>query len=446
MDEHPNRLPPQDVDIESGLLAACLLGEHEGVIDNIKPEWFYRGAHQKIMSAIIHLANKNLECDIVSVASRLQELKQLEEVGGASYLAQLTDFPMSLNIEDHCKKINQYFQLRGIIHKSNEITMKAFEFSSEPSELIDDIQTTVNTIVVSRDSSGKRINEILPSVCDSIDKRIDDKRSITGVDTGFTGLNYYTAGLQPSDYIVLAARPSMGKTSFALNLVRNASKVNVWSDFYSLEMSEDQLVKRLIAIEGEIEYGHLMSGYLTREELFRYPDAAAVVNEMWIVINDNGDFTIGDIRRRARKNKKKYGTGIVVIDYLQLIKKEKANTNDAVSDISREIKMMAKELNVPVVALSQLNRKLEERGNKVPTLADLRDSGAVEQDADIVLFPFRPAVYVEQYEADGKTETREYSEKKDKAYLYISKHRNGPIGCTALEWDGRYSTFKNQGG
>lgn len=441
------KLPPQDIDIETSILSSCFDDDASEVVEHIKtPEIFYRSANQKIYKAIQELVSKNLNPDLVTTVSLLNEKKQLEECGGASYLAQITEFPVSVNIEDNCKKLNQYFQLRNIIHISNEAIGTAFELGSDPIELIDAIQKNINSVVISDSDGGKLVRDILPEVCDIIDKRIDNKQKLTGVDTGFTGLNWYTCGFQATDYIVLAARPSMGKTSLALNFLKNASDSGVCVDFYSLEMSKEQLLIRLISMVGEIPYRNLRSGYLTKEELGRYMPAASTVYETKALIDDNGDSSIGEIRRKARKNHKKHATGLIIIDYLQLIKKEKQSTNDAVSDISRECKMMAKELNVPVIVLSQLNRKLEERGNKIPILSDLRDSGAVEQDADIVLFPFRPAVYIDpKFEDDGKTEKPQYTENKNKAFLYISKHRNGPIGCTSLFWDERYSTFKNLG-
>lgn len=443
----PDRLPPQDTDTEESILSACLLENEyaKEIADLITPGVFYRTAHRKIFAAILDSVNVGTEPNLLEIKNVLEKRNELEECGGAFYLAQLLDIPISVNIEQDTRRLKEKAALREIIKISNEVTGKAFDLSNDPESLVDYIQKEINQISLTNGDRDNSVRSIIHSVCDQIDHRIDNKQKITGVDTGFDGLNWYTGGLQPTDLIIIAARPSMGKTSFALNLLRNASKSGVWVDFYSYEMSKEQLLIRLIGMTGKIKYNSLRTGFLTREELERYPTSAAEVSEYTATIEDNGDLKLGDLRRRARATKKKHNTGLIIIDYLQLIPKEKVNTNDAVGDISRGLKMMAKELNVPVVALSQLNRKLEDRSNKVPTLADLRDSGSIEQDADIVLFPYRPAVYMsDRYEKDGKTETVKYQEEKTKARLFISKHRNGPVGCTELRWESEYSTFLNQ--
>ena len=442
---YQDRLPPQDIDTEESILSACLNDKESAIeiVDMITDGIFYRNAHQKIFAAMAEII-KTGTIDLLSTTEYLQKTKELEEVGGATYLAQIFDFPMSVNIEQDCNRLKEKHALREIIKISSNTIGKAFDLIDTPESLIDNIQKEINDISLLGKIEDNRIREIIHGVCNNIDYRIDNKKEITGVDTGFDGLNWYTGGLQPTDLIIIAARPSMGKTSIALNLLINASGKDTFIDFYSYEMGKDQLIMRLISMIGSVKYSSLRSGYMSKEAVGRYQDAAAKVSEMSASIHDNGDLKIGDFRRIARRNKKKYNTGMIIVDYLQLIPKEKQSTNDAVGEISRNLKMTAKELNVPVVALSQLNRKVEERGNKVPTLADLRDSGNIEQDADVVLFPFRPAVYIDKkFTDDGKTETPEYSKIKNDAFLYISKHRNGPIGCTKLFWDQEYSTFKN---
>lgn len=441
-----DRVMPHDSDIEESIISACFFDNAQEVVDLISPDIFYNDSNSKVISAICDIVKQGLGCELLTVKKRLEELKQLEEIGGASRLAQfINDIPMAVNIEHYCKKLYQLSALRKLAYKSSEYFMRAFDLTEDPESLIDEAQKDINQIAVKDKDCGQRLNKIVEHVADLIDERIANKQKITGVNTGFDGLNWYTNGFQSTDLIIIAARPGMGKTAFALNLLANASKSGAWVDFYSYEMGKEQLAMRLIAMAGKINFRNLRSGYLTKEELSRYTSAASSVHEYKATIDDATDLTIGALRRRARKIKKTHNTGLIIIDYLQLIPKPKANsTNDAVGEISRNLKMMAKELQVPVIALAQLNRKVEDRSSKIPSLADLRDSGNIEQDADIVLFPYRPAAYLKKMADDGVKENPEYIQKKNDAEIHIAKHRNGPVGMIRIKWDEEYSSFSNQ--
>jgi replicative DNA helicase len=436
---------PHDIDLERSLIASCLLGGAEDVLEHVGSSDFYYRPHIKIMESVSDLIGRNLNCDLSSVGAWLRGKKQPVEM---SYLASILDWPISINTQNDGERIVQLSALRQIASKSNEIYQRSFDISEDPIKLVDEFQSDINKIVVKKNEDDNTIRTSLLSVSNQIDEKIDNPVEISGVDTGYNAFNWYTCGLQPTDYIIMAARPSMGKTALALNLMINASKTDVWTDFYSYEMSRDQLIIRLIAMEGAIQYRNLQTGRLTQGELNRYKDAAARVYELKGTINYEAGMTAGRLRRLARKNKKKYGTGLIIIDYIQLMPQEKQGANASVTDISRELKLMAGELNVPVIALSQLNRNLENRPNKIPTLSDLRDSGSLEQDADLVIFPYRPAVYFDKdkrYRTDSVTgkrvETNEYRNILDKAEIYISKQRNGPTGMFNLKWVEEYSSF-----
>lgn len=443
------RALPRDIETEESILASCVNSPEDAIeiVDMLNKSAFYKTSNAKIFEAISELVGAGIRVDVRSLGEQLKRKQQFKECGGVEYLKKLLfEIPVSVNTDQDCIRIKEKKALRDIITVSQKTIGMAYDLEKTSSELIDDIQKNINNIALFDIDNDCNLQKTLHEVCDNINRRIDNKKEITGVDTGFSGLNWYTSGFQNSDLILIAARPSVGKTSLALNFLINAVKQGIWVDFYSYEMSNEQLVTRLISMVGRVGYKNLQSGYMTRDDIDRYNSAAAAIHGYKACLIDNGDMRVNELRRTARRNKNKHNTGLIIVDYLQLIPKEKQNTNDAVSEISRSLKMMAKELDVPVIALSQLNRRVEERENKLPTLADLRDSGSLEQDADLVIFPYRPGIYIKKkYHEDGKTETTEYRAVKNDAMLYVEKQRNGPVGCTKISWDGEFSTFY-QGG
>jgi replicative DNA helicase len=438
--EFPNRLPPQDIDAEASILSAILIDNESlfDVVEILQPDDFYRGAHQKIYSAITGLFTRNDPIDLVTLANILKEQKHLEEVGGATYLAQLVnEIPLAVNPAHHAKIVHEKACLRRLIHKANEITKRCFEDGGEVEEVIDFAENAVFEISENKiKPSFHPISSIIDTNIDELEERQANKSIHTGVPTGFSRLDTLTSGLQKSDLIILAARPAMGKTAFALNLARNAAvDSGVPTAVFSLEMSKEQLSMRMLCSESRVDASKIRGGFFGKEDWQRITEGAGVLSQAPLFIDDSPDISAMDVRAKCRRLKMDKGLGLVIIDYLQLMRgRHGAERRDLeISEMSRSLKILAKELSIPVIALSQLNRKLEERSDKRPMLSDLRESGALEQDADVVAFIYRDEVYNKE----------ENNPNRNKAEIILAKQRSGPVGTAHLAFLGTYTRFED---
>lgn len=433
-------MPPQDIDAEESILSAILFDNETlfDIVEILSPDDFYRAAHQKIYAAITLLFAKNEPVDLVTLANILKKNKQLEEIGGASYLAQLVnEIPLAVNPVHHAKIVHEKASLRRLIHKANEITKRCFEDQDDVDGIIDFAENAIFEI------SDDKIKPSFFSISTIIDKNIDEleerqanKKLLTGVPTGFSRLDALTSGLQNSDLIILAARPGMGKTAFALNIARNAAvNSGVPTAVFSLEMSKEQLSMRMLCAESRVDSSKIRSGFFGRDDWERITEAAGVLSQAPLFIDDSPDISAMDIRAKSRRLKMDKGLGLIIVDYLQLMRgRIGAERRDLeISEISRALKILAKELELPVVALSQLNRKLEERSDKRPMLADLRESGALEQDADVVAFIYRDDVYNKD----------ENNPNRNKAEIILAKQRSGPVGTAHLAFLSTYTRFED---
>jgi len=433
-------IPPQSLEAEDAIFSAILINNNAllDVIEILSPEDFYRSAHQKIFAAITALYSKNEPVDLVTLTTFLRDQNRLEEVGGATYLARLVDtVPLAINPQQYAKIIHDKACLRRLIENAYDIVKKCFEHQEDVDELIDYAESSIFEISGSKiKPSFYTISELIERNIDTLEERQGNKALVIGVPTGFTDLDYLTSGFQKSDLIILAARPSMGKTAFALNIARNAAiDGGVPVAIFSLEMSKEQLSMRFLCSEARVDSFRLRSGFLSDDDWKRLTYAAGAITEAPIYIDDSPNITTMSIRTKARRLKKEKGLGLIIIDYLQLMRGHvSAERRDLeISEISRSLKALAKELDLPVLALSQLNRKLEERSDKRPQLSDLRESGALEQDADVVAFIYRDDVY-------NKEETNPH---KNTAEILLKKQRNGPTGEITLTFLDAYTRFEN---
>lgn len=434
------KIPPQSIEAEESLLSGILIDNNTllDIIDILSPEDFYRSVHQKIFSGIVELFSKNEPVDLVTLTNALKERGNLEEIGGATYLATLVDtVPLAVNAKHYAKIVHDKATLRRLIGKANEIAKECFEDRGNVDETIDFAESSIFEISKNKHKqSFYPISEIIDGNIETLEERQGNKALVTGVPTGFTRLDNLISGLQKSELIILAARPSMGKTALALNIARNAAvDANVPVAIFSLEMSKEQLSMRLLCSEARIDSSRLRGGFFSMEDWRKLTDAAGVLSDTSIFIDDTPDISSMEIRAKARRLKMEKDIGIVIIDYLQLMKgRMSAERRDLeISEISRSLKALAKELDVPVMALSQLNRMLEQRNDKQPRLSDLRESGALEQDADVVAFIYRDEVY----------NSDDNNPKKGMADILIKKNRNGPTGEATLTFLDSYTRFEN---
>jgi replicative DNA helicase len=428
------------MEAEESIISAILIDNSTllDILEILQPADFYHSAHQIIFDAITDLFSTSQPIDLVTLSNRLREKDKLEKIGGASYLATLVNtVPLAVNAKYYAKIIHDKACLRRLIEKANLIVQRCFEDRGNVDEIIDFAESAV--FEVSEDKikpSFYPLSKIIEKSIDTIEDRQGKKSLITGARTGFNKLDQLTSGLQKSDLIILAARPSMGKTALALNLARNvAIDANIPTAVFSLEMSKEQLAMRMLCAEARIDSSKLRSGYFTKEDWNHLTDAATLLSGTPIYIDDSADISAMEIRAKTRRLKMDHDIGLVIIDYIQLMKiRQQSERRDLeISEISRSLKNLAKELELPVLALSQLNRKLEERSDKRPQLSDLRESGALEQDADVVMFIYRDDVY-------NKEET---NPNKGTAELILSKQRNGPTGKVLLSFIDQYTRFEN---
>jgi replicative DNA helicase len=434
------KLPPQSIEAEESILSAILLDINTllEVLEILSPEDFYRTAHQRIFAAMGILFRKAEPVDLITLTNALRESNQLEEIGGAAYLSRLVDtVPAAINVAHYARIVREKSSLRRLIAKATEITQRCFEDSGDFDQVLDFAEGAVFEISENKHRAAFHpLSKIIEINIDALEKRQANRALVTGIPTGYTRLDNMTSGLQGSDLIILAARPAMGKTALALNIARNAALIgNVPVAVFSLEMSKEQLSMRMLCAEARVDSSRLRSGFLNPEDWANITDAASALSEAPIYIDDSPDISATSIRTKSRRLKMDKDLGLIIIDYLQLMRgHENTERRDLeISDISRSLKLLAKELNVPVLALSQLNRKLEERSDKRPQLSDLRESGALEQDADVVAFIYRDEVYNKD----------ENNPNRGVAEVILAKQRNGPTGVVPLTFLGAYTRFEN---
>lgn len=432
-------LPPQAVDVEKSLLGAIIYNQNvlSGLIDAVSPQDFYKKEHQEIFGTIIEMYEKHLPIDVVTLTETLESKKLLKEVGGASSIAALpAGASNSYHALAYAKIIRDKAILRRLIMAGSEISAKGYEEDRELEAVLDEAEQKlfgVTQKAIRQQFEG--LKEILARSFDRIDELHRDKGKTRGVPTGFTDLDTLLSGLQQSDLVILAARPSMGKTAFALNIAQNvALKYGKSVGVFSLEMSKDQLTDRLISGEASVDSWKLRTGNLANSDFERLTVAMGKLAEAKIFIDDDAGATVLELRSKARRLKSEHGLDLIVIDYLQLIHgraNSDGNRVNEISEISRGLKSLAKELEVPVIALSQLSRAVEQRPNKIPMLSDLRESGSIEQDADVVIFLYREEYYNPDTPDKGLTK------------ILVRKHRNGPVGEVDLMFVPEQTKFRS---
>ncbi len=439
------RMPPQAVDLEEAVLGAIMI-ERDAVIavlDILKPESFYKESHQKLYRAIVDISMAEKPIDILTVTEELKKKGELEEVGGAAYITQLTGRVASAaHLEFHARIVAQKYIQRELIRVTSEIQGKAFDESIDVDELLDFSEQQLFEIAegnIKKETS--KINSLIKQAIEQIDEASKREDSLSGVPSGFSRLDRMTSGWQPSDLVIVAARPSMGKTAFVLSMARNmAVEHSRPVAIFSLEMSSIQLVNRLIVAETELPSERIRNGRLERWEWEQLDYKIKSLVEAPIFIDDTPAISIFELRAKCRRLKNLYDVEIIIVDYLQLMTgppEARGNREQEVSTISRSLKGIAKELDVPIIALSQLNRSVETRtGSKRPQLSDLRESGAIEQDADLVLFIHRPEKYGMDVDEEGNSV-------RGLAEIIVAKHRNGAIGDVHLKFRDEFAKFSD---
>ena len=440
-----DRIPPQNLEAEISVLGAVLQdpGALLKAMEVLRPEDFYKEAHRKIFRACVELFERNEPVDLVTLANELMRRKQLDEVGGASQLSALVDaVPTAANVTYHARVVKDKAVLNALIEKATAVVSKAYSDSEDTDQLLDWAEQQIFEISQDKVSrSFAPVKSILKGTFQLIEKLYDRKSHVTGVPTGFADFDRLTSGLQPAELIVVAGRPSMGKTSFCLNVAQQAAiRESVTVAIFSLEMSKEQLVQRMLCSEASVDSHRLRTGYLSDTDWPKLTTAAGRLSEAPIYIDDTPGISLLEMRAKARRLKAERGLGLVIIDYMQLIsgRARAENRQQEISEISRGLKGMAKDLNVPVVALSQLSRAVESRDPPRPQLSDLRESGAIEQDADVVTFLYRPAFY-------RKRKGEEADEPEDNTTeIIIGKQRNGPTDTVYLTFLREYTRFENQ--
>ncbi len=432
------KLPPYNEEAEQYVLGACF-GSGDAFarsLEIIELDDFYKTSHRKIFSAMQFLFEASNPIDILTIADRLRKNSDLDDAGGMDYLDYLEGLvPTSAAISHHSKIIREKKVLRDLIETATEIVASSYEDSDDADEILDKAERSIFEISEKRTKrSFYSIKEIVKSSFDSIEKLFEKPGMVTGVETGFREFDQLTSGLQPSDLVIIAGRPSMGKTSFALDIARFAAcKRKVPTAIFSLEMSKEQLGLRMLCSEARVSSVKLRTGFLASSDWPNLTAAAGRVSEAPIFIDDSPQLSTLDVRARSRRLKAEHSLGLVIIDYLQLMhgSRKIESRQLEISEISRGLKGLAKELNVPIIALSQLSRAVESRTDKRPLLSDLRESGSIEQDADVVAFIYRDEVYDKETAKAGIAE------------ILIRKQRNGPIGDVELAFQKEFTRFEN---
>lgn len=433
------RIPPNSMEAEQSVLGAMLLDKEAISVaaEILKDGDFYREVHNEIFMAIVDIYNAGEPVDLITLTDRLKSRKTIEAVGGITYLTQLMNIvPTAHNIEYYARIVLEKSTLRKLIKSSNEIIAKCFDSGSDTAAIVDDAEKGIFNISLSRSTQGFiPIKKILTSNFDKIEELYLNKGKITGIPTGFSDLDSKLSGLQNSDLILIASRPSMGKSSLMMNIVQNASvKEKYTTAIFSLEMSKEQLSQRLLCSEALIDAHRLRTGDITEDEWIKLARAMGSLSDKPIFIDDTPAISVTEMRAKCRRLKIERGLGLVLVDYLQLMQStgKYDSRQQEISNISRSLKALAKELEVPVVALSQLSRAPEMRADHRPVLSDLRESGAIEQDADVVMFLYRDEYYNPE------------TDKKNIGEIIIAKQRNGPTGVIELVWLGQFTKFADK--
>ena len=433
------RILPHSRDAEQSVLGAAMLSRDalSDVMEIIRPDDFYDSAHKEIFAAMADLSREGENVDIVTVCDELKKRNSLEAAGGRAYVASLSsDVPSAANAAGYARIVAEKSSLRMLISASDDIREKAFGESEDPNALLDHAEQRIFEIAQKRQTRDYLpISDVLVENMNMIDKAVQAEGQVTGLTTGYKELDTETSGLQKSNLVIIAARPAMGKTAFVRNIAQYmAFRSDVTVAIFSLEMSKEQLVNRLLSMESGVDAQKLRNGNLSDSDWERLVEGAEGVASSHLIIDDTPGITLAELRSKCRKYKLENHLGIVMIDYLQLMSgggRGSDSRQQEISDISRGLKSLARELNVPVVALSQLSRAVEQRPEHRPMLSDLRESGAIEQDADVVMFLYRDSYYNKD------------TELKNLAEVIVAKQRNGPIGTINLLWMPEYTTFKN---
>ncbi|UCC66090.1 MAG: replicative DNA helicase [Deltaproteobacteria bacterium] len=432
------KVPPQSIEAEQSILGGILI-ENDAlnkVLEVLEDRDFYREAHQKIFHCMAALYERNEPLDLITLTNELKKTKELEEIGGASYLASLVDsVPTAANIVYYAKIVKEKSILRKLISTATEIVTQSYQEGKEIEDFLDEAEQAIFRISEHRVKPAfLPIKEIVKESFKVIEKLYEKKELITGVPSGFKDLDRKTAGFQCADLIIVAGRPSMGKTALCLNIAQYAAiNSQVPAAIFSLEMSKEQLAIRMLCSEARVDSSRLRSGFLSESDWPKLTMAAGVLSDAPIFIDDTPAISLLELRAKARRLKSDRGLGLVIVDYLQLMRGRSGveRREQEISEISRSLKALAKELNIPVIAISQLSRKAEDRPGRRPQLSDLRESGAIEQDADVIIFLYRDEVYNPD------------SDRKGLAEVIIGKQRNGPTGKVELTFVSEHTTFKD---
>ncbi|SDP45919.1 replicative DNA helicase [Selenomonas ruminantium] len=435
----PERVPPQNIEAEQAVLGAMLI-KKEAIIEVqeiLRPDDFYRETHRIIYEAMIRLQNNDEAVDLVTLTEELRKTDMLDKVGGLGFITQLANIvATAANVSYHAKIVKEKAELRNLINVATEIAGKAYEDSDEVENIMDEAEKKI-LAVASRQGGGafESMKNIVLRTFERINVLYESKGGLTGLSSGFKDLDRLTAGLQKSDLILVAARPSMGKTAFTLNIASYVGLHGGSVAFFSLEMSKEQLMQRMLCSEGGIDASKLRTGQLDEVEWNKLVGVADKMSRAPIYIDDTAGITVMELRSKARRLKAEHGLDLIIIDYLQLMQgrasKNSDNRQQEISEISRSLKALARELDVPVIALSQLSRSVESRQIKKPMLSDLRESGSLEQDADIVMFLYREDYY------DKDTENKNITE------IIVAKHRNGPVDSVQLFFQKEFTKFRD---
>ena len=432
------KIPPNDVESEQAVIGSMLTDKEavSAAIEVLKPEDFYKD-NRTIFEAILNLYGRSEPIDIITLKSELSSMGKFEAVGGLEYIAELPDkVPTTANVEQYIKIVEEKSVLRNLIKTANEIITLGYDQTQEVDGIIDGAEKKIFEVMQKKNQKGYTpIKDILVETFTELEQLYNQKQRITGIPTGFSDLDFRTSGLHNSDLILVAARPAMGKSAFALNIATNAAvRAKVPVAIFSLEMSKEQMTSRILCSEAMVDSNKVRTGKIDDEEWSKLAAASGELSEANIYIDDTPGISIMEIRAKCRKMKIEKNIGLVVIDYLQLVQgsgKRGGSREQEIAEISRSLKILAKEINVPVIALSQLSRAPEQRPDHRPMLSDLRESGSIEQDADIVMFLYRDDYYNED------------SEKKNIAEVILAKHRAGSTGTVELLWLGNYTKFAN---
>lgn len=432
------KVPPQDIEAEQAVIGSMLTDQDAVVaaIETLKPEDFYREDNKIIYSAILNIYNRAEPIDIITLKAELSSMGKLEAVGGLEYIAVLPDkVPTTANVDRYIKIVEEKSMLRNLIKTANEILSMGYEQTEDVEDVMDIAEKKIFDVMQKKNQKGyTSIKDILVESFAKLEELYNQKQHVTGVPTGFIDLDKMTAGLHGSEFILIAARPAMGKSAFALNIgAYAATRANVPVAVFSLEMSKEQVGNRILCSEALVDSNHLRTGELNDEELSKLAETSGELSQAPIYIDDTPGISVMEIRAKCRKLKMEKNIGLVIIDYLQLVQGsgKTSSREQEIAEISRSLKILAKELDVPVIALSQLSRAVEARPDHRPMLSDLRESGSIEQDADIVMFLYRDDYYNED------------SEKKNIAEVIIAKQRAGSTGTIDLAWLGQYTKFAN---